>query len=75
MNKMDLINSDVTLDELFEWLKDEIEKGNFPNFKNKSDEDLFELVKVARPLIEIDLKRANTFAWEQINSIKKKKRS
>ncbi len=75
MDKMDLIDSDVTLDELFEWLKDEIRKGNFSQFKYKTDEELLELVKVAKPLIEIELKLANTFAWEQINSIKKKKKS
>lgn len=69
---MDLIDSDVTLDELFEWLKDEIEKGNFPQFQDKSDEELLELVKVAKPLIEIELRLANAFAWEQVNSIKKK---
>ncbi len=69
---MDLIDSEVTLDELFEWLKDEIGKGNFPQFENKSDGELLELIKVAKPLIEIELKLANAFAWEQINSIKKK---
>mgnify|MGYP001159363360 CR=1 FL=1 len=75
MDKVDLIDSDVTLDELFEWLKSEIEKGNLLQFKNKSDEELLELIKAARPLIEIELKLANAFAWEQINSIKKKNRS
>jgi len=75
MNKMDLIDSNVTLDGLFEWLKNEIDKGNFPQFKDKSDEELLELVKVAKPLIEIELKLANAFAWEQVNSIKKKKKS
>lgn len=70
---MDLIKSEVTLDELFEWLQLEIEKGNFPQFKYKSDDELFKLVKVAKPLIEIELRLANAFAWEQINSIKKKK--
>ncbi|MCA9375387.1 hypothetical protein KC622_03585 [Candidatus Dojkabacteria bacterium] len=68
---MDLINPDVTLDELFEWLKEEIEKGSFPQFKDKSDEELFELIKVAKPLIEVELKLANVFAWEQINSDKR----
>ena len=66
MDKMDLIDSDVTLDELFEWLQTEIAKGNFPQYKNKSDEELFELVKVAKPLIEIELKLANAFACEQV---------
>jgi hypothetical protein len=75
MDKMDLIDSNVTLDELFEWLKDEIEKGSFPQFKDKTDEELFKLGKVAKPLIEIELKLANTFAWEQVNSIKKKKKN
>ena len=74
MDKMDLIDSEVTLDELFEWMKNEIENGRFQQFKDRSDEELFKLVKVAKPLIEIELKLANTFAWEQINSIKKKKR-
>ena len=71
---MDLIDSEVTLDELFEWMKNEIENGRFQQFKDRSDEELFKLVKVAKPLIEIELKLANTFAWEQINSIKKKKK-
>ena len=75
MDKMDLIDSEVTLDELFEWMKNEIENGRFQQFKDRSDEELFKLVKVAKPLIEIELKLANTFAWEQINSIKKKKKS
>jgi len=74
MDKMDLIDSEVTLDELFEWMKNEIENGRFQQFKDRSDEELFKLVKVAKPLIEIELKLANTFAWEQINSIKKKKK-
>lgn len=73
IDKMELINSDITLDELFEWVQAEIEKGNFPQFKDKSDKELLELVKVAKPLIEIELKLANTVAWEQVNSIKKKK--
>ena len=72
---MDLIDSDVTLDEVFDWLKDEIEKGNFPQFKDKSNEELLELVKVTKPLIEIELKLANAFAWDQVNSVKKKNRS
>lgn len=72
MDKIDLIDSDVTLDELFEWLKDKIKKGKFSPFKNKSDEELLELVKVAKPLIEIELRLANAFAWEQVNSVKKK---
>ncbi len=71
---MDLIDSEVTLDELFEWMKNEIENGRFQQFKDRSDEELFKLVKVAKPLREIELKLANTFAWEQINSIKKKKK-
>lgn len=71
MDKMDLIDSEVTLEELFEWLRKEIEKGNFPQFKNKSDEELLELVRVSKPLVEIELKLANAFAWEQINSKKK----
>ena len=74
MDKMDLIDSEVTLDELFEWMKNEIENGRFQQFKDRSDEELFKLVKVAKPLIEIELKLANAFAWEQINSIKKKKK-
>ena len=74
MDKMDLIDSEVTLDELFEWMKNEIENGRFQQFKDRSDEELFKLVKVAKPLIEIELKLANTFAWEQINSIKKTKK-
>lgn len=75
MDKMELIDSDVTLDELFEWLKDEIKKGKFSQFNNKTDEESFDMIKVAKPLIEIKLKFANTFAWEQINSIKKKNKN
>jgi hypothetical protein len=33
------------------------------------------LVKVAKPLIEVELKLVDIFAWEQTNLIKKKKRS
>ena len=46
MDKMDLINSDVTLHEVLEWLQTEIEEGNFPQFKSKTDDEFFTLVKV-----------------------------
>lgn len=70
---MDLIDSNVTLDDLFEWLKKEIENGKYQHLKTKTDEELLDLVTVAKPLIEIELSLANAFAWEQVNSIKKNK--
>lgn len=51
---MDLIKSDVTLDKLFEWLQTEIKKVRFPQFGKKTDEELLEHVKVAKPLIEFE---------------------
>ena len=68
-------NTDLSIDELFEWLKKKIAKGNFESFRNSSDEELITLARLIRPIIKMKLEIANEIAREQLKKIKEKRRS
>jgi hypothetical protein len=58
----------VTLDEVLIFIKEEIGKGNFPQFSNHSDKELLELAQVAKPLIEAKLDYAGKLAIKQLRN-------
>ena len=55
MDTKDYVGMKVTLGELLKWVKEQITQGEFSEFKDKSDRELLELVKAAKPLIEAEL--------------------
>lgn len=57
----------VTLDEVLTFIKEEIKKGNFPQFSDYSDQEILELAQVSKPLIEAKLDFAGKLAIKQLN--------
>ena len=71
--RVQVIDSSVTVDDIFTFMKKEITKGKFGKYKNCTDEELLEIARGIKPIIEIQLEFANRLALEQLRSIKKKK--
>jgi hypothetical protein len=64
--KHEVIDTSVTIDEVFAYIKKQIKEGKLKNFEDSIDEELFELAKGLRPIIEIELECANRLALEQL---------
>jgi len=57
----------ITTDELFVWLKDKLDKGFFPEFKNLTDDGIMKLAMICKPLISSKLDVAEKLAIIQLD--------
>jgi hypothetical protein len=73
VKEKEVINTSVTVDEVYLYIKKQIKVGKYERYKDYTDEELFDLAKSLKPFIEIQLGFANRLALEQLRSIKKKK--
>jgi hypothetical protein len=62
----------VTLDDVFDFIKQGIQNGEFPKFKNYSDEQLLSVAIVSKPIIEAHLTVAGRLALQQLEERKTK---
>ncbi|HQG57711.1 MAG TPA: hypothetical protein PLX79_01915 [Candidatus Dojkabacteria bacterium] len=63
----------VTLDEVFSFIKERISQGAFPAFRNYSDKQLLSVAMTAKPLIEVHLTIAGRLAQQQLEENKLKR--
>lgn len=56
----------VTTDELYIWLKDKLNRGYFPKFKNLNDKGIMELAILCKPFISLKLDVAEKLAIVQL---------
>ncbi len=61
----------ITVDEVFLWLKNKIKQGKFSQYSDYSDKELYEIARVCKPLIEINLETLGEIALEQLNNSEK----
>lgn len=62
----------VTLDEVFSFIKVRISQGGYQRFKDYSDEQLLAVAMISKPLIEAHLTTAGRLAIQQLEERKMK---